>query len=52
MRRSSTPLRGAPVSHRLSRDEFEGRLCQLRSSPLEGMGSGVTMSTDAETRRV
>lgn len=52
MYRSSSPLSGAPVFRRFSRDEFERRTRLPRAFQLKGMGSGVIMSADAEARLI
>jgi hypothetical protein len=52
MRRSSSPLFGDLIFLRFSLDEFERRLPLSSAFRQEGMGFGMLMSADAETRLV
>ncbi len=52
MCRSSSPHFGVPGFRRFSRDEYERCVRQARAFRQEGMGPGVIMSTNRETRLV
>ncbi len=52
MRRSSSPRFGDQVFRRCSRDEFERHLSPSSAFRQEGMGSGVLMRADTESRLV